>query len=431
MWLFFIFTGMKRLLSGIFLLCLPTFGLHAQSKKIRVLFIGNSYTYVNNLPDLIKGIALANGDSVIYDSNCPGGFTFNNHYTNATTLAKISAGNWTHLVLQAQSQEPSFSPSQVASQTLPYAIRLDSLVKKYSPCATTVFYETWGRKNGDASNCMFYPPVCTYTGMQNRLKQSYKLFADSAHALMAPAGEAFRACVSSNTTINLYQADESHPSMEGSYLTAAVFYETLFQKSVLSNTYNPGINTSTLTFLQGVAHQVFRDSLALWNVGKNSPWAAFTGSVTGSTLSVSPVLPGGTDAWWFGDGSVSSQSSPQHTYAFSGTYTVSHVSTVQCKTDSASSIFTVTVLTTGIQGYEQALNQIVLFPNPTSEKVFVQGLPEGLEFTVDVLDGYGRLCLQSSSNLKIDVSSLPNGLYTLRIHNADFCRIVPLVLMRP
>jgi hypothetical protein len=77
------------------------------------------------------------------------------------------------------------------------------------------------------------------------------------------------------------------------------------------------------------------------------------------------------------------------------------------------------------------LNQIVLFPNPASEKVFVQGLPEGLEFTVDVLDGYGRLCLQSSSSLKIDVSSLPNGLYTLRIHNADFCRIAPLVLMRP
>ena len=206
------------------------------SKKIRVLFVGNSYTYVNNLPLLISNLGLATGDSMYYDSSAPGGYTFFNHTTDVNTLAKISVGNWDYVVLQAQSQEPSFSPTQVSSQTLPFAVKLDTLIKHYNPCATTVFYETWGRKNGDVSNCQFYPPVCTYLGMQNRLKASYKLFADSCRALMAPAGEAFRLSIATQPTLNLYQADDSHPSLEGSFLTAAVFYEMLFKKSVLSNT---------------------------------------------------------------------------------------------------------------------------------------------------------------------------------------------------
>tara|TARA_B110000003_G_scaffold39894_1_gene36706 strand:- start:4235 stop:4456 length:222 start_codon:yes stop_codon:yes gene_type:complete len=48
-----------------------------------VLFIGNSYTYANNLPDLLKQIALSFGDTLLHDSSTPGGATFNVHSTSA------------------------------------------------------------------------------------------------------------------------------------------------------------------------------------------------------------------------------------------------------------------------------------------------------------------------------------------------------------
>lgn len=241
----------------------------AQShQKRKVLFLGNSYTYVNNLPQLIKDIALANGDTLVFDSNCPGGHTFNNHFNNATSLSKINAQAWDCVILQAQSQEPSFSPGQVAAQTLPYAIKLDSLIKNNNPCTETVFFETWGRKNGDASNCGSYPPICTYTGMQNRLRASYKLFADTTQSIMAPAGEAWRKSIAQNPSLELYSSDQSHPAIEGSYLTACVFYETLFHKSVLSNTYTAGVSSINVSFLQQIAHDVVNDSLLTWNIGK-------------------------------------------------------------------------------------------------------------------------------------------------------------------
>jgi hypothetical protein len=259
-----------------FVLFLLSFSLYKgsysqPSKKIKVLFLGNSYTYVNDLPLLIKNIALANGDTLIYDSNSPGGHTFNNHYNNVTSKQKINSQVWDKVILQAQSQEPSFSPAQVNAQTLPYAIKLDSLIKVNNLCTETVFFETWGRKNGDAANCSAYPPICTYVGMQNRLRASYKLFADTTKAIMAPAGEAWRKSIALNPSLELYQSDQSHPALEGSYLAACVFYEVLFGKSVLSNTYTAGVSATNVSFLQQIAHDVVNDSLSTWNIGKYFP----------------------------------------------------------------------------------------------------------------------------------------------------------------
>ena len=104
--------------------------------------------------------------------------------------------------------------------------------------------------------------------MQNRLRSSYKLFADSTHGAMSPVGESFRKSIALNPSLELYMQDQSHPALEGSYLAACTFYEVLFQKSVLSNTYTAGITTaSVVPFLQQVAHTVVNDSLNVWNLG--------------------------------------------------------------------------------------------------------------------------------------------------------------------
>lgn len=56
----------------------------------RVLFLGNSYTYANNLPLLVKNIAASAGDILYTDSNTPGGYTLGyspiQHLTNQISL---------------------------------------------------------------------------------------------------------------------------------------------------------------------------------------------------------------------------------------------------------------------------------------------------------------------------------------------------------
>ncbi len=386
-----------------------------QNKKLSVLFLGNSYTYVNNLPQLIKDIALANGDTLIFDSNCPGGQTFQGHFNDVTTVLKISSQNWNYLVLQAQSQEPSFPPSQVETQTLPYAIKLDSMSKHYNPCSETVFFETWGRKNGDASNCGFYPPVCTYLGMQDRLRASYKLFADTTHSVFSPAGEAFRKSIALNPSLELYSLDESHPSLEGSYLTACVFYELLFHKSVLTNTYNPGVSPLNSSFLQQIAHDVVRDSLSTWNIGKYNPYAPFTASLIGALnyqfKGFSNTL---SNKWYFGDGTSSILSSPVHTYSISQTYTVSHVVNSSCGKDSSSIVLTPIVLS--ISNLINVGSSISIFPNPAAKELSIKYFTTiNSPVNYRIYDLIGNEYLKGIALDKIIIENLSDGIYFIEI----------------
>ncbi len=112
--------------------------------SLKVLFIGNSYTYVNDLPTLVASLASANGDYVYHDQNTIGGYTLQQHSTNATTLSKISSKPWNFVILQEQSQLPSFPPSQVNTECFPYAAILNDSILANDSCTETLFFMTWG-----------------------------------------------------------------------------------------------------------------------------------------------------------------------------------------------------------------------------------------------------------------------------------------------
>jgi PKD repeat protein len=314
---------MKKIL--LLLTLVASIKLQAQPKKI--LFVGNSYVYTNNLPLVLYNLALSNGDTIIYDSSAPGGYTFLQHTTNATTLSKINAQNWDYVVLQEQSQKPSFPPSQVQAETYPYAAQLNDLILANDSCTETVFFMTWGRKFGDASNCAFYPPLCTFEGMQGRLRQSYVEMANDNEALVSPVGEAFKYSMMADSTINLYSPDNSHPSVAGTYLAACTFYATIFETSPVGLSYTAGLNATQAAFLQQIAYQTVFDSLSVWNINEFEPQASFTYGQTGSipfTLQFNNTSINANSYYWeFGDGDSSTVENPTHTYAGNGSYTVS------------------------------------------------------------------------------------------------------------
>lgn len=417
---------MKKLL-----LCFVLSGFlsHAQSpgKIRRALFIGNSYTFFNNLPNLVQQLAEAAGDSLVVDSYAPGGYTFANHAADPSGIAKIQSGSWDFVILQAQSQEPSFSPAQVNAQTLPFALKLDSLVKAANPCGQTVFFETWGRKFGDASNCAVYPPVCTYQGMQNRLKQSYKLFADLSSSLMAPVGEAFRESIARDPNLELYTSDQSHPALTGSYLAASMFYECLFQRSVVNNAFHAALTPTLALFLQQVAHDVLRDSLAVWNFGWHYPWADFElQSNSPAAIQLSGFSPGLNNIWYFGDGNQSLLPSPSHSYSVSGTYTISHVVSQACAKDSAVKVFQVSLPV----GLQESFDEppLWVYPNPAMDRVRVLG-PEACRIILYNLQG--QIVAEQKSGYELDLRALPEGYYNVFVQSKTHHITRPLLIHRP
>ena len=307
-------------------------------KTKEVLFVGNSYTYGNNLPDLVKQIALSFGDTLIYDNSTPGGATFNLHTTNTQTINKINQQAWDYVVLQAQSQEPSFSPSQVANDTYPYAQQLVNLITANDSCTEPIFFMTWGRKYGDQQNCQFYPPICTYNGMQQRLRESYLEMTFNNNATCAPVGMAWKKSIQLDSTLNLFASDNSHPSIYGSYLSACTFYSTIFKKSCIGSTYWPnGIDSITALSLQTIATNTVLDSLVTWNIFNTEFSAQQFPDFQNLSSNYESVL------WDFGDSTFSTDENPNHMYTSAGTYTVTLTAFTNnnCIQDTATAEFTI------------------------------------------------------------------------------------------
>ena len=254
---------MKNIL--IILLSVFLMTTNAQITK-KALFLGNSYTAVNNLPVLVQNLATANGDILIHDKNTPGGMTFNGHSSNATSIAKIQADEWDFVVLQAQSQEPSFPPAQVAIDTKPYAQTIVNTINTYNSCTKAMFFLTWGRQNGDQQNCQFYPPICTYTGMQQRLRESYLEMTADNNADCAPVGIAWKKMREDFPSVNLYSSDGSHPSITGSYLAACVFYTSMYNKTTVGNSFISTLDSLTAYRIQTIATATVLDSLSVWSI---------------------------------------------------------------------------------------------------------------------------------------------------------------------
>jgi hypothetical protein len=235
--------------------------------ETKALFLGNSYTYYNQMPQMVSDIAESMGEELVTASNTPGGYTFEGHTTNLTSLALIEEGNWDFVILQEQSQIPSFPVAQVANESLPYAEALNDLIETHNPCSETVFYMTWGRENGDAGNCEFWPPICTYEGMDDLLAASYLTMADDNEAIVSPVGRVWRWIRENYPDLNLYASDGSHPSAEGSYAAAVSFYTVMFRDNPEEITFNSTISDSDADITKLAVKTVVFDQFSEWSVG--------------------------------------------------------------------------------------------------------------------------------------------------------------------
>ena len=328
---------MKRNILAFIILSASLINSSANAATRKVLFIGNSYIYTNNVPEVLRLLALSLGDTLIYDQSVPGAHTLELHSTNVTTISKIYSQQWDVVLVHEQSQRPAFPPSQVETDTYPYAHILDSLIHDNNSCSQTMFMMTWGYKNGDPSNCGGYPIICTYAGMQSRLRESYLEMTQDNNATVAPVGAAWKVTRDGFPGIELYSTDNSHPVIAGSYLEACVLYASIFHKAPNLSTYYAGVPQADAVNLQNVATHVVLDSLDSWQQYGNYAFADFGVSINDKTITLQNNSEKATTyVWSFGDLSTSTQQAPPpHTYAAYGQYLVKLTSSNSCFSETA------------------------------------------------------------------------------------------------
>ncbi|MGK0364438.1 MAG: PKD repeat protein [Saprospiraceae bacterium] len=408
-----------------FALCLfLTYSLQAQSKK--VLFIGNSYTAYNNLPQMTADFAVSVGDELIFDTHTPGGNTLMQHASNATALQKINSDNWDYVVLQAQSQEPSFPIAQVEEATFPFAEELCETIRANDQCTRPMFYMTWGRENGDQQNCQFYPPLCTYEGMDSLLNARYREMGESNEAYVSPVGAVWHYIRDNHPEIDLYASDGSHPSAAGSYAAACTFYTMIFEKDPSLATFDFSLSSDEATIIRAAAKTIVFDDLSEWNVGAYDPIANFTIDFISEDFDFNNTSQNTENyTWFFGDGTSSNEQNPHHTYMFNGetseTYTVTLIAERCGIADTTETTVSFDFI---LDTEEKNLNTLQVFPNPANDLLSIT--EASIVKSYRIVDAAGGILFSGevSNSGFIDISTLTEGMYYIEFQLFEDKRVV-------
>jgi len=411
-------------MNRFFLVLLPLLlSSYCLSQSVKVLYVGNSYTSVNNLPQLITDLALSTSDTIFHDQSTLGGARFLTHTANAGTQAKIKADEWDYVVLQAQSQEPSFPDASVEVDLFPYAKELCDSIRSNHDCSQALFYMTWGRENGDADNCGFFEPLCTYEGMDSMLNLRYRLMAEMNTADLSPVGAVWRYLRENHPEIQLYSGDGSHPAFAGSYAAACAFYTLILQKDPSLIADDKGIPEETAIAIRMAAKVVAFDQLEMWRQADVLPNSEFSFELDSLEVSFQAVTETADSYLWdFGDGNFSNEPTVSHAYPAptngeAQTYICS-LTVTTCGVSSSSQLNVIVAYDDGnMEGTALADRSDVqwdLHPNPASEKLLLSNLVD-LDFTLSIYNSKGQLFITMENPQEIDLSDFAKGIYFFRL----------------
>ncbi|MDR2962213.1 MAG: T9SS type A sorting domain-containing protein [Bacteroidales bacterium] len=220
---------MKKLILIFFLF--SSLIIHAQ-ETVRVLFIGNSFTFTHDAPALLRKLAETQGHRVITSENCIGGYSFQTHAAHEKTRELIRKGNYDYVLLQGYSREMTHNIEILREKTFPYVKQLMDSIHEYAPNATPIFFMTWGYKDGTT---IAPTPFDNFEDMNAIIQQRYEKLAQHYHCWVAPIGAAWAAVRFNYPDINLYASDNYHPSPAGEYLVASTLYSMIFNEECKSS----------------------------------------------------------------------------------------------------------------------------------------------------------------------------------------------------
>ncbi len=373
----------------------------------KVLFIGNSFTSQNNLPALFSQIAQSTGDAVVVASHMPGGVSVGDisqgtsaHMNNPLVYSLIRSNNWDYLVLQDNQGRFCLNYGQFPSSSLVIEghIKIRDSLLFYHPCAHIIWYAGFGPKNG------YLPYASTGSALIDTIYQNYQFLRDTAGQIIAPIGPAFQKIISGYPSVNLWDTDDTHPSLNGSFLIANVIYTTIFKKSPILCSYNPGLASNVDSLLKNTAYQTTFDSL--YNTGLLSSTPQI--SQTNNDLIVSGYQ---SCNWYFNDSPYASNN---------GTATITQPGSYYAITTDNNGCtfrtFEQSYILTGLEenSLDRNSNSIV-YPNPAQEYIHIKA-PQDTE--IQILNIEGQLLHEIKINTQETTISLRNfskGIYIIKI----------------
>lgn len=208
--------------------------------RVRILFIGNSFTARNNLPALLARLASERGTMVEHRLISAGGASLRQHLNGGTALAAIAEGTYDIVVLQEQSTLPGRNATRMHESVRDFHAAIEH------SGARTALYMTWARRNSPQA--------------QQAITAAYATIAAELGATLVPVGMVWERFLSAHDRPFLHDADDSHPALAGSYLAACVFLISLLGEHPVDIVVPVnGLDVDTAALLRQAAWDICED----------------------------------------------------------------------------------------------------------------------------------------------------------------------------
>ena len=262
---------MKKYYKVIVILLIVLTGIYlfwpVSKEKIKILFIGNSYTYRNDMPSIFENIAISKGKKVYVDDCTLGKASIYIHSNRFAVMNAIKSQDWDYVIIQGSSRDFLKEDSLIKNKTLPALNKIIAKVQANNPSTKMLFYMTWGYKNG-------YKPlneVNTFEKMADKIRNQYLGLYKIYNIGVVPVGMAWKDSRQKRSEVKLYVKDGAHPSLKGSYLAASCFYAAIFNDSPVGSKYYSKLGPKICYYLQSVASKnvmYYRRKYGLENIEK-------------------------------------------------------------------------------------------------------------------------------------------------------------------
>lgn len=391
-------------IKTVILIALSLKMIRVSAQTQQILFIGNSITYFNDMPQVFRDIAHEKGDSVDLTMYAPGGTGFQHHSVDNAVFDLFRNQTWDVIVLQPGSNEsPAYSQSR--ETTLSQARILIDSALTYSPCARILFYEisygVWGNSAQDIS---------TYNNTMDQIRLTAEYLSDSTGLSYTPAGECLRHAWNEDPSVLLWgSTGDIHPNIKGSYLISCAFYAAIFHKPSSGNTVFNGNTVQDATYYQHISDSIVLNHLQAWRIDTTWHESSFTFTVNDQTLEANNTNSNADSVQWFIDNIFAGLGNQLSSNTLSiGNHELTQIAYFGVCSDTLIQSFQIS---SSLGLTSNQTGSIEWYPNPAREILLIN--TEHTEVRIYSLRG--ELLISEKDKTEIQIGHLASGTYLFEI----------------
>ncbi len=229
------------------------------TNAVKILIIGNSLTFFNDMPVMFRKVIETNKMNVVIESITYPGAQLVDQVSAIQTDSKIKKRKWDYIILQEGymvgfENQRSFIAADIRA--------LKNKIIMNNPSTKILYFMSWCTLEDTFWQSKFY----SFQVFQKMIYDGSLQVAKSIGVGVAPVGWVWKKVIEDKKDFNLYSSDGFHPSVLGSFLEVCVYYSCIFKEPVPDKEYFTDFSRDIARYIQTTSGDIVLNNVELWGI---------------------------------------------------------------------------------------------------------------------------------------------------------------------